>query len=206
MKLLVITAFALGLFAHQAFGQGAQADQIKRRAKELSNQNNVRQGVPAPSQPPAKPAAAVPGTPPAANPAAPAPVANAQQGIAKLQAAIAGIKAGSPVAPEQKTQFIKDIAVAVRGATKPSLPTVARFVNELTAALAEKALGTAEQARLAQDIEAVLNSAAMPVIQFDAVIADVQAILQVGAVKRAAALAIANDLRAVGQEVRRVAR
>ena len=202
MKLLVITAFAIGLFAHQAFGQGAQADQIKRRAKELSNQNNVRQGVPAP----AKPAAAPAGTPAAAQPATPAPVATAQQSITKLQADIAGIKVGSPVAPEQKTQFIKDIAVAVRGATKPSLPTVAKFVNELTAALAEKALGTAEQARLAQDIEAVLNSAAMPVIQFDAVIADVQAILQVGDVKRAAALAIANDLRAVGQEVRRAAR
>ena len=62
MKLLALTAFALGLFAHQAFGQGAQADQIKRRAKELSNQNNVRQGVPAPSQPPAKPAGKILGT------------------------------------------------------------------------------------------------------------------------------------------------
>jgi len=204
MKPLVIAAFAIGLFAHQAFGQGAQADQIKRRAKELSNQNNVRQGVPAPS--PAKPAAAPGDTPAAAKAATPAPVANAQQGIAKLQAAIAGIKAGSPIAPEQKTQFIKDIAVAVRGATKPSLPTVAKFVNELTAALAEKALGPAEQARLAQDIEAVLNSAAMPVIQFDAVIADAQAILQVGGARRAAAVAVANDLRAVGQEVRRAAR
>ncbi len=204
MKLLVSAAFAIGLCAHHAFGQGAQADQIKRRAQELSNQNNVRQGVPAPS--PAKPAAAPAGTPAAAKPATPAPVANAQQGIAKLQAAIAGIKAGSPVAPEQKTQFIKDIAVAVRGATKPSLPAVAKFVNELTAALAEKALGTAEQARLAQDIEAVLNSAAMPVIQFDAVIGDAQAILQVGGARRAAAVAVANDLRAVGQEVRRAAR
>ena len=202
MKLLVSAAFAIGLCAHHAFGQGAQADQIKRRAQELSNQNNVRQGVPAP----AKPEAAPVGTPAAAKPATPAPVANAQQGIAKLQAAIAGIKAGSPVAPDQKTQFIKDIAVAVRGATKPSLPAVAKFVNELTAALAEKALGTAEQARLAQDIEAVLNSAAMPVIQFDAVIADAQAILQVGGARRAAAVAVANDLRAVGQEVRRAAR
>jgi len=202
MRLLIITAFAIVLFAHQAFGQGAQADQIKRRAKELSNQNNVRQGVPAP----AKAAAAPVGTPTAAQPAAPAPVATAQQGIAKLQADIAGIKVGSPVAPEQKTQFLKDIAVAVRGATKPSLPTVAKFVNELTAALAEKALGTAEQARLAQDIEAVLNSVAMPVIQFDAVIGDAQAILQVGGARRAAAVAVANDLRAVGQEVRRAAR
>src|SRR6266516_1549054 len=96
MKLLVLAAFAINLFAHQAYAQSSKAEQIKRRAKELSNQNNVRQGVPAPS--PAKPAAAPAGTPAAAKPATPAPVASAQQGIAKLQAAIAGIKAGSPVA------------------------------------------------------------------------------------------------------------
>jgi hypothetical protein len=202
MKLLIITAFVIGLFADQAFGQGAQADQIKRRAKELNNQNNIRQGVAPPSQSPAKPAAA--SAP--AKPATPSPVATAQQGIAKLQADLAGIKAGTPVTPEQKTQFIKDIAVTVRGGTKPSLPTVAKSVNELTAALAEKALGATEQARLAQDIEAVLNSAAMPLTQFDAIIADVQAILQVGGAKRAAAVAVANDLKAVGQEVRRPAR
>lgn len=202
MKRLIITAFVIGLFADQAFGQGAQADQIKRRAKELNNQNNVRQGVTPPSQSPAKPAAA--SAP--AKPATPSPVATAQQGVAKLQADLAGIKAGAPVTPEQKTQFMKDIAVAVRGGTKPSLPTVAKFVNELTAALAEKALGATEQTRLAQDIEAVLNSTAMPALQFDAIIADVQAILQVGDVKRAAAVAVANDLKAVGQEVRRSAR
>jgi hypothetical protein len=76
----------------------------------------------------------------------------------------------------------------------------------LTAALAEKSLGASEQARLAQDIEAVLNSAAMPVIQFDAIITDAQAILQVGGAKHATAVAVANDLRAIGQEVRRTAR
>jgi hypothetical protein len=201
MKLFILTASLIALCAQQGFSQGAQADQIKRRAKELSNQNNVRQGV----TPPANPATPSPNTPVAAKPAAPA-VATAQQGTAKLQADIAGIKAGTPATSEQKTQFMKDIAVTVRGATKPSLPTVTKFVNELTAALAEKALGAPEQARLAQDIEAVLNSAAMPVMQFDAIIADAQAILQVGDVKRAAAVAIANDLKAVGQEVRRTAR
>ncbi len=198
MKLFIITASLIALCAQQGFGQGAQADQIKRRAKELSNQNNVRQGV----TPPATPS---PNTPVAAKPAAPA-VATAQQGIAKLQVDIAGIRTGTPATSEQKTQFMKDIAVASRGPTKPSLPTVTKFVNELTAALAEKSLGATEQARLAQDIEAVLNSAAMPVMQFDAVIADAQAILQVGDVKRAASMAIANDLKAVGQEVRRTAR
>ena len=200
MKLFIIAASVIALCGQQSFGQGAQADQIKRRAKELSNQNNVRQGVAPPSQPAAKPT-----TPAAAKPATPT-VVTAQQGIARIQADIAAIKTGTPATPEQKTQFLKDIAVASRGATKPSLPTVAKFINELTAALAEKALGVADQARLAQNIEAVLNSVAMPPTQFDAVIADVQAILQVGDVKRAAAVAIANDLKTVGQEVRRTGR
>lgn len=201
MKPFIITASLITLCAQQGFGQGAQADQIKRRAKELSNQNNVRQGV----TPPSKPATPSPNTPAAAKPAMPT-VVTAQQGVARIQADIAAIKTGTPPTSEQKTQFLKDIAVVVRGAIKPSLPTAAKFVNELTAALAEKALGAPEQARLAQDIEAVLNSVAMPLTQFDAIIADVQAILQVGGAKRAAAVAIANDLKAVGQEVRRTAR
>jgi hypothetical protein len=201
MKVLIATAFVFSVLAHEAFGQGAQADQIKRRAKELSNQNNVRQGVPPPAQSPAKAPTA-----PAAKPATTSPVTNAQQGTGKILADIAGIKVGAPVTQNQKTQFMKDMGAAVRGTTKPSFPTVAKFVNELTAALAEKALGAPEQSRLAQDIEAVLNSATMPLTQFDAVIADAQAILQVGDVRRAAALVIANDLRAVGQEVRRSAR
>jgi len=200
MKLFITTASVIALCALPAFGQGAQADQIKRRAKELSNQNNVRQGVTPPSQ-----AAAKPATPAAANTPAPV-VVTAQQAVARIQADIAAVKLGTPATSEQKTQFLKDIGVASRGAIKPSLPTVTKFVNELTAALAEKALGASEQARLAQDIEAVLNSVAMPLTQFDAVIADVQAILQVGDVKRTVAAAIANDLRTVGQEVRRTAR
>jgi hypothetical protein len=200
MKLFIIAASVIALCGQQSFGQGAQADQIKRRAKELSNQNNVRQGVAPPSQPAAKPT-----TPAAAKPATPT-VVTAQQGIARIQADIAAIKTGTPATPEQKTQFLKDIAAVVRGAVKPSLPTAAKFVNGLTAALAEKALGAPEQARLAQNIEAVLNSVAMPPTQFDAVIADVQAILQVGDVKRAAAVAIASDLKTVGQEVRRTGR
>lgn len=205
MKLFIIAAAAIALCNQQSFGQGAQADQIKRRAKELSNQNNVRQGVAPPSQPVAQPAKPSPATPAVARPATPA-VLTAQQGIARIQADIAAIKTGTPATSDQKTQFLKDIAAVARGAIKPSLPTAAKFVNGLTAALAEKALGAPEQARLAQDIEAVLNSAAMPLTQFDAVIADVQAILQVGEIKRAAATAVANDLKAVGQEVRRVAR
>lgn len=196
MKTLLTVVASLGLLAGHALGQGAQADQIKRRAKELSNQNNVRQGVPPPAPPRANPA------PTASKPAATNPAATPQQGVAKIQADIAGLKPGSPATAEQKQQFIKDIAVACRGA-KPSLPAVTSFVSELTTALSDKTLDAAQQSRLAQDIEAVLNSAAMPSSQFDAIIADVQAILQVGGAKRNLAASAANNLKAVGLEVRK---
>jgi hypothetical protein len=197
MKTLLVSVAVLGLWASHALGQGAQADQIKRRAKELVNQNNVRQGVPPSGQPQAPPSTA-------ARPGTATPPTTPQQNVAKIQADIAGLKPGSPATPEQKQQFIKDIALACRG-MKPSLPTVTAFVNELIAALADKSLESAHQARLAQNIEAVLNSSGMPTTTFDAVIADVQAILQVGDTKRKVAISVANSLKAVGQEVRRSA-
>jgi hypothetical protein len=170
MKLTaVVLSLNLGLFAVSALGQGS-AVIIKNRAKETVNQNNVRQGVPPPSQTP---------PPPAPTPAVPAPGLSPAQSAAKLKAAVAA------------------------RTTKPSLPTVTKFVDSLAGGLSEATLTGEQQARLAQNIEAVLNSKPLPAAQFDAIIADVQAILQVGSVKRATATTIAGHLKAVGAEVRR---
>ena len=180
-----------GLFAIQAFGQGS-AVMIKNRAKETVNQNNVRQGVPPPSQ-------AVPG------PAAPSqvkPAVSQAQSLANIKTDIVGIKTGSAATAEQKQQFIKNLAVAARSA-KPSLPSVTKFVDSLSTGLSEVSLTADQQVRLAQNIEAVLNSKPLPAKQFEAIIADVQAIMQVGSLKRTSAATIANDLKAVGLEVRR---
>jgi hypothetical protein len=197
-SIAITIVLGLGLFAPAAFGQGAQAVQVKNRAKEVVNQNNVRQGVPPPSQ----------NTPPAAAPAGPAPSTTASpavlksQNIAKIKSDLAGFKTGSSATAEQKQQFIKDLAVSARS-TKPSLPTVTKFVEALTAALSEAVLASDQLGRLAQNIEAALNSKPLPASQFDAIIADVQAILQVGGVKRSAAASLAADLKKVGAEVRR---
>ncbi len=185
-----------GLLAGHAWGQGAQADQIKRRAKELSNQNNVRQGVPSPAQPAARRAAVV------AQPRTINPPAALQQSTVQLQADLAKLKAGSPATAAQKQQLVLNILTTCRG-TRPSSLRVSAFVNDLTAALADKTLEPAQQLRLAQDIDAALNSAAMPSSQFDAIIADVQAILQIGGTKRQLATSAANKLKAAGTEVRR---
>ena len=194
MKAFLVAIFAVTLLSTPAFGQGAQGAQIKQRAKELVNQNNVRQGIPPPAPPPA---ATTPG-----NPAAPNPAASQAQNISKIKGDLEKLKPGSPVTPEQKQQIIKDLAVAARS-TKPSLPSVTKLVDALAAALGENSLGAQEQERLAQNLNSVFNSKPLPAAQFDAIIADVQAILQVGGVKRSAAASIAADLKAVGAEVRR---
>lgn len=181
-----------------AFGQGAQGALIKQRAKELVNQNNVRQSVPPPAPP--APRSAVPATP--GNPAAATPAVLQMQNISKIKADLAALKPGSPVTLAQKQQLIKDLAVAARS-TKPSLPTVTKFVDTLAAALNENILGEPEQERLAQNLHSVFNSKPLPASQFDKIIADAQAILQVGGVKRSVAVSIASDLKAVGTEVRR---
>ena len=178
-----------------AFGQGS-AVIIKNRAKETVNQNNVRQGVPPPSQATPRPATGQ------ANPVVTAPAVSQAQSIANIKTDLIGFKIGSVATAEQKQQLIKNLATAARS-TKPSLPTVTRFVDSLTAGLSEASLSADQQARLAQNIEAVLNSKPLPATQFDAIIADVQAIMQVGSVKRASATRVANDLKAVGAEVRR---
>ena len=201
MNLFIALAIAAGFICHDALGQGAQADQIKRRARELSNQNNVGQGVPPPSQPPTRPAL----SPTAARPPTAPPATSQQQSIARLTADFAVIKPGTSATPERKQQLIKDMAAAVRGATKPSLPTVTKFVDSLAEALAGKNLAAAEQSRLAQNVEAVLNSERLPAAQFDAIIVDVQAILEVGGAKRTLAINTTDDLKSVGAEVRKKA-
>lgn len=195
MKFLILTVTALAVLTAHAWGQGAQADQIKRRAKDLSNQNNTRQGVPPPAQPQRPPPAGV--KPVTAKPASPPP-----QSVARLHAALTALKPGSPATAEQKQQLVREIIAACRGAI-PSQLAVHNLVNDLAAALADKGLEPAQQSRLAQNLDAALNSAAMPVSQFEAVVADAQAILEAGGAKRNLAVAAANRLKAVGMEVRR---
>lgn len=204
VKPLLLLLLAAGLFAQQTFGQGAQADQIKRRAKDLNQQNNVRQGVAPPAQAPAKPVA-VP-APTIARPAAPAPpVTVQQQHVARLKAGLASLKAGTPMTAEQKKQFTNDLLAAARGPKKPSVAAVGKFVNNFATALGGKTLDPAQQSRLAQNLEAVVNSAAMPVTQTDAIVGDVQAILEVHGAKRNDAVSVAKDLKALAAELRQPA-
>jgi hypothetical protein len=195
MKLSLATFLFVGLLAHAACGQGAQADQIKRRAKETVNQNNVRQGVPAPAQTQPRPPATA--APPATNNA----VTQAQS-LTRIKSDLAGFKTGTVATAEQKQKLTVNLAYAARG-PKPSLATVKKFVDSLTAALTGATLAPEQQARLAQNLEAACNAKSFPATQFDKIIEDTQAILEVGTVKRTTALSVAADLKAIGAEVRR---
>ncbi len=195
MKTVLTLALLSALLTEQTFGQGAQADMVKRRAKETVNQNNVRQGVPPPAQLTPRPA-------PPAQPGATPPAVTQAASIAKLTADIAGFKANAVATAEQKQQFTIDMAQSARG-RKPSLGTVKQFVDSLSTALATATLTPEQQSRLAQDIEGVFNAKSFSALQFDKTIEDTQAILEVGAVKRNTAISVAADLKAVGAEIRR---
>lgn len=187
MKRIVIAMVLTALLAPEVFGQGAAAI---RHAREVVNQNNVRQGVPSPAQQP---------------PVATTPRSNtttqAQSQVA-LQRDFAGFKPGTLATAAQKQQLTIDLAKAVRG-NKPSLPVVKKFVESLSSASSDLTLTGEQQGRLVANIDAVLNSRSLSSAQFDKIIADTQAILQVGSVKRPTAVAIATDLKAIGAEVRR---
>lgn len=191
MKTTIAVALLLASIAPVAFGQYGQA--IKR-AKQVSNENNVRQGVPSPAQ-------NQPATPPAA-PAAPNNTVTQAQTLTALQGDLAGFKTGTLVSDAQKQQFTITLAKAARG-NKPSLGSVKKFVDSLSSALSGASLTDEQRQRLAANIDAVLNSRGILATQFDKIIADIEAILRVGSVKGLTATSIAADLKAIGTEVRR---
>ena len=173
-----------------AHAQSGSSYIIKQRAKELSNQNNVRQGVtpPAPAAPSAPPARAA---------------ATIQPGIGRLPADLAAIKANSAVAAEQTKLISQDLTAAAQGATKPAPSSIAKLTTDLAAAVAEKPLTAVERSRLAQDLNAALNSVGVQQLQMQAIIADVQAILQVSGLNRSKAVAVADDVKLIAAEVQK---
>src|SRR6185369_10051172 len=107
MKLVLGMIGAVTVLA-QCLASGQGADMIiKQHAKELNNQNNVRQGI----APPTKPA-----QPPPSSGATQPPVQS--QSLIKLQSDIAAFKADVPVTAAQK-QALADDFIAVAQGAKP---------------------------------------------------------------------------------------
>jgi hypothetical protein len=189
MKKTLALIGAVALVIATAFGQADMI--IKQRAREISNQNNVRQGVAVPSQP-ARPSQAPTSS-------APTPV---QQSLARVRADLGAIKPGSPVTTAQKEQLTKDLLATAQGAKKPTQATVAGLADELSAAFAQKPLSEADRNRLLTDLAAALNPANIQPAQIQAVVADVQAIFQANGMARKDAVKIADAVKAIAAEAR----
>ena len=175
----------------------AQSDVIiKQRAKEIRDQNNVRQGVTPPGQatPPSQPTAPTAST-------APSPIL--QQNLAKVRADLAAFKPNSPVTPQQKQQLRNDILACAQGASKPSSTTISGLADGLSAAFTQTAFPDKDRDRLVSRLAAVLNPANIQSAQMEAIYADVQAIFQANGLSRKDAVKILDQVKAVGAETRK---
>ena len=170
----------------------AQSDVIiKQHAKDIRDRNNAQQGVTPPSTP------APPATPPAAA-ASPTPV---QQSVAKVRADFMTIQPNnSQVTAEQKQQLAKDLLATAQGANKPSSATVTALADELSKALAQKALSDKDRNRLLTDLAAVLNPANIQPTQMQAIYGDIQAMFKANGVAPNDAVRITDAVKAVGAE------
>lgn len=186
MKRVFVLLGAASLLTASAFGQADVI--IKKRAQEIRDQNNVRQGVAPPSQP-AQPATSAPPTP-------------VQQSVAKLRGDLAAIKGQTKVTAEQKQQTTKDLITLAHGANQPSQPTATALADGLTTALVEKPLADKDLNRLLSDLAAVLNPARIPPDRLQAVFADIQAIFQANGMPRKDAVKLVDQAKAVGAETK----
>jgi len=163
---------------------------IKQRAKELNNQNNVRQGVAPPTTQAGQTAlSARPSTAPVASPA-----------LIKFQTDLASIHANTPVTPEQRQLLIVDL-LALAQSAKPSPMLAAKLANELAMAASEKPLPAASRARLAQELDALFNPGKYPQAKPEGILADVQAIFQANGQNRTRAVTIAETVKMMTREI-----
>ena len=193
MKRALVLLGAATLLTGTAFGQADVI--IKKRAQEIRDQNNVRQGVTPPSQP-------APPAPPTATPATSASPTPVQQSVAKLRTDLTAIKAQAKVTAEQKQQITRDLIALAHGANKPSQPTAANLADGLSAAFAEKPLADKDSSRLLSNLAAVLNPAKIQPAQMQAIYADIQAIFQANGMPRKDAVKLADQVKAVGAETK----
>lgn len=194
MKKMILLALAVAVSAVTSAAQGAAGVIVKQRAKEVRDQSNVRQGVPSPAQP------ATPAPPPAQRPGTVAPNPRVQS-ISRLQTDLAAM-VGKTATAEVKQRFARNLLAAAPG-TKPTSPTVIRFVDNLAPMLTDVSLQSSERARLAQNLNAVFDAGNLTPARLNAIFSDVQAILQVGGVRRQDAVSVVGDLRAIAAEIQK---
>jgi hypothetical protein len=196
---LIVLTFSLA--ASSLFGQ---AHIVKQRARELSDQNNARQGV-TPAAP-GSPGQSAPTPAPPAGPPQPmvaSPEVLRQYDVSTLKVDIAAVKPGAAIEAGQTEQLTKNLTTAARGTAKPSAKALAQLSQGLGAALVQARLTEPNQAQLAEDLVSLLNCGGVSAADTQARITSVQATLQRGGVERKLAVAVANDLKVITGEIQK---
>jgi hypothetical protein len=164
---------------------------IRERAKELRDQNNVRQGVESPAQP----------SQPASIPNAPAGP-TLSPALLRFNTDIASIRADSQVTPDQKQKLAQELVAGAQGA-RPSLAAATKLAADVSAAFAEKPLSATSRARFIQELDAMFNPGKYPQAKPDRILSDIQAIFQENGLARIKAIAISEDVKAIASEIQK---
>jgi hypothetical protein len=123
--------------------------------------------------------------------------------VARIRSDITDLCTGAEVSKAETDKLAADLLSAARGTAKPSPASLNKFASSLAKQLAGKTLESADELRLAQNLEALVNSSVMSKLQANAYIYDIQAVLEAAGVPKADAEKTGNDARAVLAEVRR---
>jgi hypothetical protein len=162
---------------------------VRERAKELSNQNNVRQGVAPPTQP-QQPAPA-----PTTSPGTPAPAApQKSQAVLQFETDLGAIKSNDSITPAIKQKLATDILAIAEG-TKPAATAAAKLAEDLATAASVKPLDPKYRSRLGMELDAILNPAKYPKSNPAGIFSDIQATFQANGSDRKQAVAISEDVK-----------
>jgi len=197
MKTIVLCATAIASLTLAACAQVEGV--IKQRAKDLSDQNNARQGVQ-----PAPPAAPAP-TPAAVRPA-PVRPSPQQMHIAKLKADIAHSHRAGAATDPFKQEFARDVLAATQSSGRPSTNTLAQLSDHLLNALGAKNVSTSADDAVVSKLVILLNSSSLSLKRTDELAAEVQTALEAAGVPPVDAARIGADLRSVAADVRATTR
>lgn len=178
---------------------------VKQRAKDIRDQQNERQGVPAqaptpPTQPaaPAQPTQSYAVQPYAAQPNTPA-LSQQATGIAR---ALGALQKADAATEEQVQELSQSLTAAARGSTRPSASKINKLARDLSDALPGTNLSAAQASRLARQLESALNDS-FGAKEMETLATHIHDALRDTGVGKVDAKVVSNDVRSIIAENQR---
>jgi hypothetical protein len=132
----------------------------------------------------------------------PPPAPTLAPALLRFNTDIAAIKADAQVSPEQQQKLAQELLASAQGA-KPSLASVSKLANDVSAAFTEKPLSSTSRARFIQELDAVLNPSKYPQAKLEGILKDIQSMFEQNGLARMKAMAIADDVKAISAEIQK---